>query len=406
MHRTSFSAMPTLDTRRLRGRAVLRDPDEGHRAATNLELFFDLVFVVAVGRAAAALHHQLGADHVGDALVGFATMFFALWWSWMNFTWFASAHDSDDVTHRLLTFVQMIGALVLAAGVTQAAEEQDYVVVTLGYAIARVGLIGSWLRVARDHPEERERALRYAGLLVALQVLWGLRLLLPDGVGLIGFLVLAAAELVVPMVAEKARNTPRFHPGHIEERYGLFVIILLGETILSATAGFQAAFDEGGLTFDLAVIGLGGLVMAFTAWWLYFDHPGHLAPAPGKAFAWGYVHVVVFAALAAMGSGVALDAEFLLHPGHGSSRVAALAVAVPMAAYLVGLVAVMVANGVSLTAIRVWPKLVGAAAMIAIGLTVGVVGAVAGCALVMLVLTTWMVLDTEADAADQAAAAH
>ena len=53
---------------------------------TMVELFFDLVFVVAVGRAAAALHHQLGAEHVGDALIGFGTMFFALWWAWMNFT--------------------------------------------------------------------------------------------------------------------------------------------------------------------------------------------------------------------------------------------------------------------------------------------------------------------------------
>jgi len=393
--------MPTLDTSRLRGRAVLRDPDEGHRAATNLELFFDLVYVVAVGRAAAALHHQLGAEHVGDALVGFATMFFALWWSWMNFTWFASAHDSDDVTHRLLTLLQMAGALVLAAGVTRAAEQGDYVIITVGYAIARVGLVASWLRVARDQPEERTRALRYALPLIALQVVWGLRLLVPDALALPSFVLLAAAELAIPMYAERVGARARFHPGHIEERYGLFVIILLGETILSATTGFQTAFDEGGLTLDLAVIGIGGLVLAFTAWWLYFDHPGHLAPAPGRNFQWGYAHVIVFAALAAMGSGVALDAETLLAGGHhGSPRIAALAVAVPAAAYLLGLVVVMLVNGLRLGAIRVWPKIIGAAAMLLIGTTAGVVATAGGCALVMLVLTAWMVLDTgEADPA-------
>ncbi|QXC61549.1 low temperature requirement protein A [Aquihabitans sp. G128] len=391
--------MPTLDTSRLRGRAVLRDPDEGHRAATNLELFFDLVFVVAVGRAAAALHHQLGAEHVGDALVGFATMFFALWWSWMNFTWFASAHDSDDVTHRLLTLLQMAGALVLAAGVTKAAEHGDFVIVTVGYAIARVGLVSSWLRVARDHPDERPRALRYALPLVGLQALWLLRLLVPDGLALASFVVLAVAELAIPVYAERAagEGRARFHAGHIEERYGLFVIILLGETILSATAGFQEAFDAGGLTLDLAVIAVGGLVLAFGAWWLYFDHPGHLAPAPGRSFRWGYAHVVVFASLAAMGSGVALDAENLLPGGHHSSpRIAALAVAVPAATYLLGLVLVMLVNGLRLGQIRVWPKIVGAVLMLVLGATAGVVETAGGCAAVMLVLTAWMVLDADA----------
>lgn len=392
--------MPALALDRLRGRAVLRDPDEGHRAATNLELFFDLVFVVAVGRAAAALHHQLGADHVADGLIGFATMFFALWWSWMNYTWMASAHDSDDVAHRLLTLLQMTGALVLAAGVTRAAEEQDYVIVTLGYAIARVGLIASWLRVARDHPDERTRALRYAGGLGALQLLWVLRLAVPDDLALASFALLVVLELSVPMWAEKAGERARYHAGHIEERYGLFVIILLGETIVSATAGFQAAFDAGGLTPELATIGISGLVLAFTAWWLYFDHPGHLAPAPGRSFRWGYAHVVVFAALAAMGSGVALEAETLLGEGHGSARIAALSVAVPTAAYLLGLVLVMLVNGSRIGEIRVWPKLVGAAVMLLIGTTASVTVTAGGCAAVMLVLTTWMILDPDANSQD------
>lgn len=386
--------MPALDTRRLRGRAVLRDPDEGHRAATPLELFFDLVFVVAVGRAAAALHHQLGAGHVGDALIGFATMFFALWWAWMNFTWFSSAHDADDVPHRLLTLLQMAGALVIAAGVTKAAEEDDFAIIVLGYAIARVGLVASWLRVARDQPGERTRALRYALPLIGLQCLWVLWLLLPESLGLPGFLVLAGAELAIPVYAERAGTRARFHAGHIEERYGLFVIILLGETILSATAGFQEAFDAGGLTLDLAVVGIGALVLAFTAWWLYFDHPGHLAPARGRHFQWGYAHIVVFASIAAMGAGVALEAEVLLGEGHGDPRVASLAVAVPAATYLVGLVGVMLVNGLTLGAARVWPKLVGAAVVLVLGATTDVAVTAAGSALVLLALTAWTVLDT------------
>jgi low temperature requirement protein LtrA len=224
-----------LDASRLRGRAVVRDPGEPHRAATPLELFFDLTFVVAVSRAAAALHHELAADHLAAGVVGFVGVFFAVWWAWMNYTWFASAHDSDDVPHRLLTLVQMAGVLVLAAGVTGAVEQDDWLVATIGYGIMRAGLVVSWLRVARDEPAVRARALRYAAGVSALQVLWFVRLALPAGLGVAGFVLLAAGELALPVWAERAAGAPVFHPTHIEERYGLFTIIVLGESVLSAS---------------------------------------------------------------------------------------------------------------------------------------------------------------------------
>src|SRR5580765_3221676 len=97
-----------------------RDTDEEHRASTPLELFFDLCFVVAVAQASSALHHALGADDISTALVGYPTVFFAIWWAWMNFTWFSSAYDNDDVVYRLTTLVQIAGALILAAGVPRA----------------------------------------------------------------------------------------------------------------------------------------------------------------------------------------------------------------------------------------------------------------------------------------------
>ena len=137
---------------RLRGRAVLRDPAEDARAASPLELLFDLTFVVAVSRASAALHHELLAGHIAQGVVGFAAVFFAVWWAWMNFTWFMSAHDADDVPQRMLTLVQMTGVLVLAAGVTRAVEDQDFSVAVAGYVIMRLGLVVAWLRVARDVP--------------------------------------------------------------------------------------------------------------------------------------------------------------------------------------------------------------------------------------------------------------
>ena len=99
-------------------------------------------------------------------------MFFAVWWAWMNFTWFNSAHDADDVPQRAVTLVQMAGVLVLAAGVTRAVEDHDFTVAVVGYVIMRLGLVAAWLRVARDVPESRRRALRYAVGITAVQVLW------------------------------------------------------------------------------------------------------------------------------------------------------------------------------------------------------------------------------------------
>jgi low temperature requirement protein LtrA len=384
--RPSISA---VDFGRLRGRAVVRDGDEEHRASTPLELFFDLTYVVGVGQAAEALHHEVVSGHVRHGVIGFAGVFFAVWWGWMNFTWFASAHDSDDVAHRLLTFVQMAGALVLACGVSQAVVQGDFLVATIGYVIMRIGLVGGWLRVARDHPDQRPRALRYVAGLVVLQVLWLTRLALPTTLATISFVVLAVCELLVPYIAEHAGGTAIFHSGHIEERYGLFTLIVLGESILADTVGFQAAVD-GGLTAPLLALGVSGLLIAFAAWWIYFDHPGHLTPTPAQSFRWGYAHVIVFASLAALGAGIDVATDALT--GHGSTRVAALMVAWPVAGFLLGLATIMAITGTRVLSGFVLPKLAGAAVLVVLGLVAPVVPTLIGSALVIVFLASSMVV--------------
>ncbi len=185
---------------------MVRDPEEDHRTATTLELFFDLTFVVAVGRAAAALHHEIAVGHVAGGVLGFVMMFFGIWWAWMmTFTWFASAHDSDDVGHRLLTFVQIAGALIFATGVASAVEDRELLVGVVGYVIMRVGLVLSWLRVARDQPEQRPRALRYALLTIGVQVLWVAALATPyDAIPFV-FFGLGLVELAIPVCRRAAR---------------------------------------------------------------------------------------------------------------------------------------------------------------------------------------------------------
>jgi low temperature requirement protein LtrA len=159
-----------------------RDPDEAHRASTPLELFFDLCFVVAVAAAAETLHHDL-AQGLLSGLAGYAMVFFAIWWAWVNYSWFASAYDTDDVIFRLLTFVVMAGVLVVAAGAPRAAgEEHNFWIVVVGYLIMRVAMLPLWLRVAREHPDHRRTALRYAAAIAVIQLLWVLRTIsLADG---------------------------------------------------------------------------------------------------------------------------------------------------------------------------------------------------------------------------------
>src|SRR5438309_11656803 len=132
-----------------------RDPAQTHRASTPLELFFDLTFVVAVSQAAAGLHHGLVAGDAAEALVGFPLVFFAIWWAWMQFTWFASAYDTDDVPYRLMTLVQMGGVLVLAAGVPAAFAEHTFAGIIVGYLIMRLALIAQWIRAGVEHPAGR-----------------------------------------------------------------------------------------------------------------------------------------------------------------------------------------------------------------------------------------------------------
>lgn len=313
-----------------------RRPDEGHRAATTLELFFDLCFVVAVAQASAGLHHDLTENHVGHAVGSYLLVFFAIWWAWMNFSWFASAFDCDDVPYRLATLVQISGALILAAGVPRAFDAGDYTVVTAGYVVMRLALVSQWLRAAAANPQLRRGAVRYAVGVAVVQVAWVLRLALPERWLLPAMLVLIAAELLVPAWAERAAPTS-WHPQHIAERYGLFTIIVLGESVLAASVAIQSALDTG-YAGGLLVLAGAGAVIVFSLWWLYFDRPGHeLLGSLRWAFWWGYGHYVIFASVAAVGAGLAVAVDHETRAAHLPAAGAGYAVAVPVAGFLLGL---------------------------------------------------------------------
>lgn len=332
-----------------------RDPAEGHRVATSLELLFDLAFVVAVGSAASQFAHLLAEGHTGAALGGFSFAMFAIIWAWINFTWFASAFDTDDWFYRVTTMVQMIGVLVLGLGLPDlfhsldAGHGIDNTVMVGGYVLMRVALIVQWSRVALQAPAYRRTALTYIVYTGIAQVGWVLLAIahLSLTPTLIVAAVLYVIELGGPIFAETRVGRTPWHPHHIAERYGLLTIIALGEGVLGTVAAVQPVIASQGWTTEAIVLIAAGTILTFGLWWVYFTVPFAeiLHRRPGTAFLFGYGHLPLFAAIAAVGAGLDLSAYVVEGDAAVGTYEAVQAVAMPVMVFMVmlfGLYAVMV----------------------------------------------------------------
>lgn len=313
-----------------------RDPHQGHRAATPLELFFDLVFVVAVSTASAQLHHELSAGHVENGLVSYGFMFFAIWWAWMNFTWFANSFSTDDWLYRILTFVQMGGVLVLAAGIP-AAFHGDFTVPVIAYIVMRVAMIVQWLRASRSAGSARRATLFYAAGITIVQLCWVAFLFVPAEAKIAVFLLFVVFELAVPVIAERQGQTP-WHPHHITERYSLFTLIVLGESLLASSNAIIEALDEVESLGPLISIAVLALVVTASLWWIYFWPPHHRAITTlASSIRYGYTHFFVFAAAAAFSAGIEVEIDRLTHHSKLDAVQASFTVTVPIAVFLLGI---------------------------------------------------------------------
>lgn len=267
--------------------------------------------------------------------------FSAIWWSWLNYSWFASAYDTGDVLFRLTTFVILAGVLVMAAGIPFVIrDDPDFTVVVVGYLIMRAALVPMWLRVARDHPAVRGVALRYAIGIVLVQVLWDARLWVHEDLWmLLTFLALAAAELAIPYWAETSGevDTP-WHVEHVVERFQLFTIIVLGEVILATTQAISATLDGHGISADLAMVIAGGLLLVLALWWLYFKRDLAECIRGRNGFLFGYAHYFVLGSVAAVGAVLSANVDLVEHHAHGLSHTAAaLSLATAVSVYLLAL---------------------------------------------------------------------
>jgi low temperature requirement protein LtrA len=321
-----------------------RDPGESHRASTPLELLYDLTIVVAFGTASDGMAHYVAEDHVGAGVAGFAFAAFAVSWAWLNYSWFASAYDTDDWVFRLATMVQMVGVIVLALGLPQmfASIDEggtlDNRVMVAGYVIMRVALVFLWWQVSRHDSERRRTAHSYMTTVGLAQVGW-VAVAIADlsvGAAFAAIGVLIAFELAGPFIAERKGGTP-WHPHHIAERYGLLLIITLGEVIIGTVASLNAVVHgEAGWSVDAALVAIAGVGLTFGCWWMYFAVPWAepLVRHRERGWPFGYGHLVIFGSLAAMGAGLHVAAYTLENKAQIGTTGTVLSVAIPVAVYV------------------------------------------------------------------------
>ncbi|WP_347268286.1 low temperature requirement protein A [Paracoccus sp. (in: a-proteobacteria)] len=318
-------------------RFAARDPHEGHRGASPLELIFDLATVIAIAAAAHGLAGAVESGRILPGVIGFLCSFFMIWWAWMNYSWFASAYDDSSSGFRMMTMVVMFGALMLAAGIGAVFAGERIWLALLGFVIMRAGMVAFWLGAARGDPGRRATAHAYAAGIGAMQIWWiaVVVLVAPQSPAYLPlFLLGVAGELAVPVRAERRGATP-WHRQHMIERYGGLNVIVLAEVFLAISAMIRlpagAALPDAGLIW-LALL---SAVIAFALWGIYFAEGAHLTgEGLHHALLWGYGHLALFAAGAATGAGLTVMRAVASHAAHVPARSGIVAVTLPVAVYL------------------------------------------------------------------------
>ncbi|WP_020558402.1 low temperature requirement protein A [Thiofilum flexile] len=322
-----------------------RNQHEHHRAATPLELLYDLTLVVAFGVAGSQMAHALAEGHIWVGVAGFIFTMFAAVWAWVNFTWFASAYDTDDWFMRLAVMMQMAGVMVLALGVPdlfhglEAGTFHNQVMVG-GYVVMRLALVALWLRAALSDPPRRKVCLGYAVSIALAQVGWVVLALcsssLPFGVLLVLAILILCLEFVIPYLVETRFGGTPWHPHHIAERYGLLAIIALGEGIIGTVSALEALISKEGWSGEAVSVLTAGLMLTMGCWWVYFNTPfgNLLAYQRRRAYLFGYSHLLVYMSIAAIGAGLHVAAYYVQGTAHIGITGMVFSVALPTGIFI------------------------------------------------------------------------
>ena len=292
---TGFARL--LEPPRLRTRG--RDVDE-QRRATWLELFFDLVFVAAVGQ----LANSLSAEPTTARFFEFLGLFVPVWWAWMGFTFYANRFDTDDLPYRLLMLCAMFGVAVLATtipSVFRGATEGF----PIAYVAVRVVLVTLYTRASRHVPEARALATSFLGAFSFSLLIWLASLLLDAPWAYVCWGIALVIELVAPIPAWRLLRDAPVDRRHLPERFGLLTLIVLGESVLAVVFGVSTvSWDVGS-----AAAAAAGFIVAAALWWIYFDFLDEGALTARGIFGgltYTYMNYFVVAGLTALGAGVKL----------------------------------------------------------------------------------------------------
>jgi low temperature requirement protein LtrA len=331
--------------------------DQGERHATWLELFFDLVFVICI---AEVVHTLEDYRSLGDFL-GTAGLFVAVWWAWVGYTVYADRFDTDDLLHRVLVLAGMLAVIAMALSIHDALHGG-----AARFAVAFVAVRGIVLllnaRARRHAAAARPLLSLYLAAFSVGASLWLVSLLVPEPARYLLWGVALLIELSAPWVGRRQIARAPIHASHLVERFGLFTLIVLGESVISV-AQSAAKVDWTATTVTAAV---GGFLAVACLWWLYFDRidDGTLRSVL-RGLIWNYAHLPLLAGLVS----VAVGTEFAIREAETGTleRSTTLALGGGTALYLLATVVAGLAVR-SLTDRRRWLWLGSAAVALVVGL--------------------------------------
>ena len=278
------------------------DPSKSRRASW-LELFFDLIFVAAVAQVGVPLRE----DYTLHGLMRYALMFLLIWWAWLGQTMYSTRFDADDIVQRFLTLLQIFAAAAMAANAKSAFDSRDSAGFGAAYAVLRAVLVVQYLR-ARRVKETRQLTTLYTVGFGLATFLWGVAALIPAPMRFWLWIAALLIDLGTPWLA--VRHTHKYPPDaeHVPERFGLFTIILLGESVAAVMHGMES---QDMWTPSAAISAFTGLGLAFGYWWWYFDVARGAAKRDVTTNrktllfqVWSYAHLPLYLCVAVVGVGV------------------------------------------------------------------------------------------------------
>ena len=270
-----------------------------HRKVSWLELYYDLFFVVTV----AQLAHGLVGDVTWEKITTYMLVFVPVWWVWIGTTFYNERFESQGLENRLIFFLLMFPVLGLAV-FTYDAMGKMAVGFGLSYILGRVIITVLWLRATVHIREFRPTGRIFVAGFTFSILIFAASLFTEPGVRHVLWGIALAIDMITPSLTLKhQRKLPRFSTSKLPERFGLFMIIVLGESVVGVVNGLAAMHTVSVGTVIPAVF---GITIGFSLWWIYFDFISR-RPAKGNvtvSIFWVYLHLPMAMGIAAAGAGI------------------------------------------------------------------------------------------------------